>query len=94
MLRYRANEVVRLAEKYREQWSDRPDAYWLMRLMQEVGELASVLAGDHDDTVEHELRQVASIALNWLRRIPITVAPGNAWSSRPTTPVEEEDDGR
>lgn len=61
-------EVIALAECYRDKWTDKDDAYWFMRLSQEVGELGSSLAGDHDDTPEHELRQIASIAMNWLRK--------------------------
>jgi hypothetical protein len=60
-------EVLALAAEHAHRWVDRDGAYWCQRLMQEVGELASALAGDHDDSPEHELRQVASIAINWLR---------------------------
>lgn len=60
--------LIEYADRYRSHWLDRDEAYWLQRMMQEVGELASVMAGDHDDTVEHELQQIGSIALNWLRR--------------------------
>ena len=57
-----------VVKKYRtkRQWHDKTDAYWLARLQQEVGELASALVGDHEDTPEHELQQIASIAINWL----------------------------
>ena len=61
--------VLDLQEKYKKQWRYKEYHYWLMRLMQETGELASVLANDHDHTQEHELRQIASIALNWLDMI-------------------------
>jgi hypothetical protein len=61
-------EVIALVECYRDKWDDKDDSYWFMRLSQEVGELGSSLAGDHDDTPEHELRQIASIAMNWLRK--------------------------
>jgi hypothetical protein len=60
--------VAAAAHEHSWRWRERDEGYWLQRLMQEVGELASVLAGDHTDTVEHELTQVASIAVNWLRR--------------------------
>lgn len=59
-------DVIALKEKYRELWRERPESFWLARLMQEVGELASVLAGDHSDPLEHELKQIAAICLNWL----------------------------
>jgi hypothetical protein len=61
-----SDSVDIMVEKYRHHWRDRDDMYWLARLMQEVGELGSSLVGDHDDTPEHELVQIASIAINWL----------------------------
>jgi len=61
--------VVEYAEKYRGKWLDKDDNYWLQRLMQEVGEAASVMAGDHADSLEHEIRQIGSISINWLRAI-------------------------
>lgn len=47
-------------------WVDQPDSYWTARLMQEVGELASALVGDHADSPDWELEQIASICINWL----------------------------
>lgn len=61
-------DVLGVALKHRDTWADKDDDYWFYRLSQEVGELGSSLAGDHEDTPEHELRQIASIALNWLAR--------------------------
>lgn len=58
--------VVDLAFEHRETWRDKPEDYWLARLMQEVGEAASSLVGDHDDPVEWELTQIAAICINWL----------------------------
>jgi len=55
-----------IAAQHAHRWRDKDDDYWLKRMVQEVGELASVLANDHDDTVEHELFQIASITINWL----------------------------
>jgi len=63
-----ADSVIVKADEYADKWRDRDDAYWLQRLMQEVGELASALAGDHPDSPEHELEQIGSIAINWLRK--------------------------
>ncbi len=57
--------VIKIARQFADYWTDKDDDYWLKRLMQEVGELAGVLAGDHDDTIEHELEQISSIAINW-----------------------------
>lgn len=52
--------------RYQQYWRGKDQAYWLARLMQEVGECASAFAGDHSDPIDHELEQIASIALNWL----------------------------
>jgi hypothetical protein len=60
--------VLALAEKHRETWSDRDERYWLARLQEEVGELASAICGRGDDPVELELGEIGSIAINWLRR--------------------------
>lgn len=59
-------EVLELRRKYSAKWRDRDEHYWMERLMQEVGELASALAGDHDDPPEWELKQIAAICINWL----------------------------
>lgn len=59
--------VIALADKYSETWRDKDDAYWFYRVNQEVGELGSVLAGDHDDAKEWELMQIAAMCINWLR---------------------------
>ena len=60
--------VLEYAEKYREKWQDRDDAYWLGALVEEVGELGAALNGEHHHTPELELRQISSIAINWLRK--------------------------
>jgi len=59
-------ETINLKEQHKETWRDKPESYWLARLMQEVGELGSSLVGDHDDPAEWELMQIAAICLNWL----------------------------
>lgn len=61
--------VEDMAERYKHKWLDRTDSYWLQRILQEVGEAASVMAGDHDDSLEHELLQIASICVNFLRKL-------------------------
>lgn len=63
------NEALDLFLAHKDSWSDKNNNYWLQRLLQEIGELSSVMAGDHEDTMEHELAQIASIALNWLRKL-------------------------
>lgn len=68
-----ATDVIALADRHAHRWQDRDDHYWFARLSQEVGELGSSLVGDHKDPPEHELRQIGSIAINWLRH---RAAPG------------------
>jgi len=60
------NDVYWLAMQHAATWAGMPDERWLQGLVEEVGELASALAGRHEHTPEFELRQIAAIALNWL----------------------------
>ena len=60
------DDVTGLAIQHSKTWRDKPESYWLARLMQEVGELGSSLVGDHDDPPEWELKQIAAICLNWI----------------------------
>ena len=60
------NDVYALALEHNQTWSGEPDERWLQGLVEEVGELASALAGRHEHTPELELRQIAAIAINWL----------------------------
>lgn len=76
-------DVMRLLAQHAETWRDRDDAYWFQRLVQEIGELGSSLAGDHEDPPEHELRQIASIALNWLRHRAALAGGGERVSEPP-----------
>ena len=57
-----------LEQTHHTTWQERDENYWLQRLVQEVGELASALAADHDDPPEWELMQIRAIAGNWLRK--------------------------
>lgn len=62
--------VMKMKELHSGKWRDKwhyNDKYWLCRLMEEVGEAASVIAGKHEDSLEIELIQIASIVLNWLQ---------------------------
>ena len=59
-------DVLVYKNRFREYWTDQPDSYWFMRLMQEVGELADTFMEETQDDRAHELRQIASICLNWL----------------------------
>lgn len=59
-------QVLELQRKHQDTWRDRPESYWFQRLAQEMGELGSSLADDHEHTPDHELEQIAAICLNWL----------------------------
>ena len=58
--------VLYLTAEHVRTWRDRGNWYWFLGLLEEVVELALSLVGLHGDPPEHELRQVASICLNWL----------------------------
>lgn len=51
---------------HNDKWRDDPDSYWFARLVEEVGELGGSLVGNHDDPPEWELKQIATICMNWL----------------------------
>ena len=58
--------VLEYVERYQDYWRDQPVVYWLGRLIEEIGELSGTLIGSHKGPVGHELRQIASICINWL----------------------------
>lgn len=49
-------------------WQDKPDWFWLVSLLEEVGELALALIGLHRHTPEVELTQIAGICINWIEK--------------------------
>lgn len=58
--------VIDYKKKYATYWRTLPEVWWFPRLLQEIGELADTFTGETEDTRTHELRQIASICLNWL----------------------------
>jgi hypothetical protein len=58
--------VIDLQEQHRDTWRDRPESYWLARLLEEFGELGASLANDHEHPPEWELMQIAAICINWI----------------------------
>ena len=58
--------VVEMSKEKEKLWRGKDDAYWFYRLLEEVGELGTSLANDHDHPPELELCQIGSICLNWL----------------------------
>jgi len=71
-----AGLIWNFAEEHRETWQDKGKWHWYFGLVEEVLELGLALLGIHkhnrwerpDETVQHKLAQVGSIAINWLRR--------------------------
>lgn len=65
-----AISVCDLAFFHDKTWRDQPEMYWLSRLMEEVGELAMALNDRHERDLppdpDLELREIASICINWL----------------------------
>ena len=58
--------VFQLMKEHENTWRNYPESDWLIGLKEEVEELTQSLAGKHEHTPEIELRQIASICLNWL----------------------------
>lgn len=61
--------IEETAKRYTKYWHDKSMLYWYWRLFQEVFELGLALLGLHNDTVEHEVIQIASIATNMLKQV-------------------------
>ena len=62
-------QVIALSRQHSKTWRDEDDPYWLSRLMEEVGELAGALVGNHEGPVTWELQQIATICINWLDKL-------------------------
>lgn len=63
--------VIENADHFEYKWKEhKTDARKFLSLMEEVGELASSLKGDHEHPMEVELIQIAGICINWLGNIP------------------------
>ena len=58
--------VLELKHGHRHTWRRKSGLYWLLKLLEEVVELSLALVGLHKHTPEHELAQIATIAMNWL----------------------------
>jgi hypothetical protein len=58
--------ILKLKEKHRETWHDKSDAFWLAQFLEEIAELILSIHGKHNHSPDVELRQIASICLNWL----------------------------
>ena len=60
--------VLRLKDSHKSTWANKPTWYWFVGLLEEMFELLLALMGLHKDSPEHELRQIATIAMNWLEK--------------------------
>jgi hypothetical protein len=58
--------VLRVANNHIETWRNLPESKWYLGLMEEMAELGLALVGEHQHLPDHELRQIAAIAINWL----------------------------
>lgn len=59
-------QTLEYKRKYITYWRDKPEHWWSARLLQEVGELGDTFTGETNEPRSHELRQIASMCLNWL----------------------------
>lgn len=57
-----------VADHFISHWEGHDQEYFFLRFSEEVEELAGVLGGYHDDTIEVELVELYSILKNWIRR--------------------------
>ena len=66
--------VLALRRLHRDTWAGKSDLWWACGLVEEITELILALLGLHrcrgtrSATVQHELAQISSIAMNWLAR--------------------------
>ena len=61
------SQVLAMQREHVDTWQDAEESVWREGLQEEVEELFDSLDHLHEGPVEHELRQIGSIAINWLR---------------------------
>jgi len=61
-------KVIGLKRVHSQTWRDRGQLKWTLGLLEEVAELLLALVGLHHHSPDWELRQIATIAMNWLER--------------------------
>jgi len=62
------SRALELKRQHTNTWRNRGQSKWVLGLLEEVGELLLALIGLHKDLPDRELRQIATIAMNWLER--------------------------
>jgi len=65
------NEIMKrikeLVKEHSVTWRDKPETYWFVRLVEEVGRLGNTLFGEGYGYMPDEaLRCIASTCINWL----------------------------
>lgn len=60
--------ILSVVEYHRDTWPDMSQEFWCRRLNEEMEELFASIRETHEHPPERELIQIASIAMNWLRR--------------------------
>jgi len=60
--------VGQLAHYHKDTWKNESDHKWLDGLFSEFDQLGMSIEGIHEHDLNHELAQIASIAINWMVR--------------------------
>lgn len=63
------DQILQFQELYQNKWRTNDYNFWINRLLEEVTEASGVVNGTHQDNLEHELYQIASICINFLIKI-------------------------
>lgn len=61
--------VIELKRTHQTTWRDKGNLFWLLGLLEEIWELLLSLLKLHRHEPKWELRQISSIAMNWLEKI-------------------------
>ena len=68
-------KVLIMQKEHAETWANDSNWIWLINLQEEIDELRMTMLGEHEGPIEHELCQIASIAINWLRKPELLQTP-------------------
>lgn len=69
--------------------ADKTELEWLAKLQDEVDEARGVLEGTHDDSLVHELLQIATIAFHWAERLRLHLPADVDSYLEPSPPAPE-----
>ena len=62
------SQVIELKRQHTNTWRNHGQVKWTLGLLEEVSELLLALVGLHHHSPDWEMRQIATIAMNWLER--------------------------